>query len=167
MQNQRVIAYASRQLKIHEKNYLVHDLELAAVVFALKFGDIIYMESLARFASGCKRSITGELNAIMMKSSLFEEIREKQEKDDFIKELKLRIERNEQTDFQEYADGSIRLNGRWCIPNDEELKNKILKEAHSSAYSVHPGRDKMIQDVKKYFWWKGLKRDSHSSWQGV
>ncbi|XP_073038265.1 uncharacterized protein, partial [Primulina eburnea] len=36
MQNDRVIAYASRQLKIHEKNYPTHDLELAAVVFALK-----------------------------------------------------------------------------------------------------------------------------------
>ena len=36
MQNGKVIAYASRQLKIHEKNYPTHDLELAAVVFALK-----------------------------------------------------------------------------------------------------------------------------------
>ncbi|GJR02651.1 putative reverse transcriptase domain-containing protein [Tanacetum coccineum] len=36
MQNEKVIAYASRQLKIHEKNYTAHDLELGAVVFALK-----------------------------------------------------------------------------------------------------------------------------------
>ncbi|WMV25700.1 hypothetical protein MTR67_019085 [Solanum verrucosum] len=36
MQNGKVIAYASRQLKVHEKNYPTHDLELAAVVFALK-----------------------------------------------------------------------------------------------------------------------------------
>ena len=36
MQNDKVIAYASRQLKKHEENYLTHDLELAAVVFALK-----------------------------------------------------------------------------------------------------------------------------------
>jgi len=36
MQNRQVVAYASRQLKVHEKNYLTHDLELAAVVFVLK-----------------------------------------------------------------------------------------------------------------------------------
>ncbi|GJW43074.1 putative reverse transcriptase domain-containing protein [Tanacetum coccineum] len=36
MQNEKVIAYASHQLKIHEKNYTTHDLELGAVVFALK-----------------------------------------------------------------------------------------------------------------------------------
>ncbi|KAL9998209.1 putative nucleotidyltransferase, Ribonuclease H [Helianthus debilis subsp. tardiflorus] len=36
MQRDKVIAYASRQLKIHEKNYTTHDLELGAVVFALK-----------------------------------------------------------------------------------------------------------------------------------
>ncbi|GKE45807.1 putative reverse transcriptase domain-containing protein [Tanacetum coccineum] len=36
MQREKVISYASRQLKVHEKNYTTHDLELGAVVFALK-----------------------------------------------------------------------------------------------------------------------------------
>ena len=36
MQNDKVVVYASRQLRTHEKNYLTHDLELAAVVFVLK-----------------------------------------------------------------------------------------------------------------------------------
>ena len=36
MQHGRVVSYASRQLKEHEKNYPVHDLELAAIIFALK-----------------------------------------------------------------------------------------------------------------------------------
>lgn len=36
MQNEKVIAYVSRQLKIHEANYGAHDLELLVVVFALK-----------------------------------------------------------------------------------------------------------------------------------
>ena len=36
MQDGKVVAYASRQLKPHEQNYLTHDLELAAIVFSLK-----------------------------------------------------------------------------------------------------------------------------------
>ena len=36
MQHGQIIAYASRQLKPHEKNYPTHDLELAAIIFALK-----------------------------------------------------------------------------------------------------------------------------------
>ncbi|GJZ53983.1 putative reverse transcriptase domain-containing protein [Tanacetum coccineum] len=45
MQREKVIAYASRQLKVHEKNYTTHDLELGLVVFALKiWRDSIYSE---------------------------------------------------------------------------------------------------------------------------
>ena len=36
MQNRQFVAYASMQLKVHEKNYLAHDLELAAIVYVLK-----------------------------------------------------------------------------------------------------------------------------------
>nr|GEY53139.1 reverse transcriptase domain-containing protein [Tanacetum cinerariifolium] len=48
MQNEKVIAYASRQLKIHEKNYTTHDLELGAVVFALKIKANVVADALSR-----------------------------------------------------------------------------------------------------------------------
>ena len=48
MQKGKMIAYASRQLKSHEKNYPTHDLELAAVVFVLKYDIIICMECIVR-----------------------------------------------------------------------------------------------------------------------
>ena len=41
---------------------------------------------------------------------------------------------------------------------DAKLRNEILHEAHASSYSVHPGRDKMVSEVRKLFWWKGLKK---------
>ena len=49
MKNGRVIAYTFRQLKKHKTNYPTHDLELAAVVFALRFGGTIFMEKRVKF----------------------------------------------------------------------------------------------------------------------
>ena len=45
------------------------------------------------------------------------------------------------------------------MPNNEELKNAILEEAHKSNLSIHPGATKMYQDLKKLFWWPGMKRN--------
>jgi hypothetical protein len=41
----------------------------------------------------------------------------------------------------------------------EHLRQLILREAHNSAYSIHPGNTKMYQDLKEKYWWYGLKRD--------
>ena len=51
MQSERVIAYGSRQLKLHEQNYLTHDLELAVIVFALKiWSHYLYGEQFEVFS---------------------------------------------------------------------------------------------------------------------
>ncbi|GJV74745.1 putative reverse transcriptase domain-containing protein, partial [Tanacetum coccineum] len=44
MQREKVTAYASQQLKVHEENYTTHDLELGLVVLLLSYGDTIYTE---------------------------------------------------------------------------------------------------------------------------
>ena len=49
--------------------------------------------------------------------------------------------------------------GRIYVPNVKELKAKILREAHESAYSIHPGGNKMYHDLKATYWWYGMKRD--------
>jgi hypothetical protein len=49
--------------------------------------------------------------------------------------------------------------GRICVPNVKELKVKILCEAHESAYSIHPGGNKIYHDLKATYWWYGTKRD--------
>ena len=41
----------------------------------------------------------------------------------------------------------------------ESIRDTILREAHESAYSIHPGSTKMYQDIKERFWWVGLKQD--------
>jgi hypothetical protein len=63
MQENRVIAYASRALRPHEKNYPTHDLELAVVVHALKIG-ITLWEPAAISSLTTKASNTFSLNPI-------------------------------------------------------------------------------------------------------
>ncbi|WVZ76368.1 hypothetical protein U9M48_024346 [Paspalum notatum var. saurae] len=48
---------------------------------------------------------------------------------------------------------------RICIPNIKSIRDLILKEAHETAYSIHPGSEKMYQDLKQKFWWYGMKRE--------
>jgi hypothetical protein len=57
-------------------------------------------------------------------------------------------------------DGLLRMGDtRIVIPNDAELRRDILDEAHKTRYTIHPGSTKMYQDLKKKFWWQGMKRD--------
>jgi hypothetical protein len=55
--------------------------------------------------------------------------------------------------------GVLWYRGRICVSNVKELKDKILREAHKSAYSIHPGRSKMYHDLKATYWWYDMKRD--------
>jgi hypothetical protein len=48
---------------------------------------------------------------------------------------------------------------RLCIPDIKSIREVILKEAHETTYSIHPGSKKMYQDLKKRFWWYGMKRE--------
>ncbi|KAL5566128.1 hypothetical protein UlMin_029292 [Ulmus minor] len=62
-------------------------------------------------------------------------------------------------DFTVYCDASKIGLGRLCIPDDVEIKEQLLSEAHATPYSVHPGATKMYQDLKERFWWSGMKKE--------
>jgi hypothetical protein len=49
---------------------------------------------------------------------------------------------------------------RLCVPNVQSIRELILNEAHETAYSIHPRSEKMYQDLKKKFWWYGMKREN-------
>jgi hypothetical protein len=44
------------------------------------------------------------------------------------------------------------------VPKKEALKKKILDEAHTSMYSIHPSSTKMYHDLREQFWWTRMKR---------
>ncbi|TYK21881.1 pol protein [Cucumis melo var. makuwa] len=45
------------------------------------------------------------------------------------------------------------------VPLDSAVKTKLLSEAHSSPFSMHPGSTKMYQDLKRVYWWRNMKRE--------
>ena len=53
-----------------------------------------------------------------------------------------------ETEFTVKEDGFLYYRDRVCVPNDDELKKSILKEAHSGYFTMHPGSTKMYQDLK-------------------
>jgi hypothetical protein len=61
--------------------------------------------------------------------------------------------------FREDAEGVVWFKDRLCVPDITSIRELILKEAHGTAYSIHPGSEKMYQDLKKRFWWYGMKRE--------
>ncbi|GJU82454.1 putative reverse transcriptase domain-containing protein [Tanacetum coccineum] len=57
------------------------------------------------------------------------------------------------------ADEVLCLNGRSWLPYYGDLRSVIMHECHKSKYSIHPGFDKMYQDMKKLYWWPNMKAD--------
>jgi hypothetical protein len=230
MQDGRVVAYASWQLRKHEVNYPTHDLELAVVVHALKISrhylmgkrcelytahkslkyiftqsnlnlrqrrwlelikdydlEINYHPGKANVVSDalshkshvsqlvvesmpfelCEefdklnlRIVTNmETTEMEVGSNLLQEIQKGQVEDEKIQEIKCNIKEEKSPIFLEDEEGVLWYKGRIYVPSIKELKNKILHEAHESAYSIHPGVNRMYHDLKATYWWYGMKRD--------
>jgi hypothetical protein len=93
------------------------------------------------------RGVTVELEP-----TLEREIKEAQKNDKKINEIRQLILEGRGKDFREDAEGVV-------FPNVQSIRELILKEAHESAYFIHPRSEKMYQDLKKRFWWYGMKRE--------
>ncbi|GJZ85810.1 putative reverse transcriptase domain-containing protein [Tanacetum coccineum] len=57
------------------------------------------------------------------------------------------------------ADGTLCLHGRSWLPCYRDLRPMVMHESHKSKYSIHPGSEKMYQDVKKLYCWPNIKTD--------
>jgi hypothetical protein len=230
MQGGKVVVYASRQLRKHEENYPTHNLELAAVVHALKIWrhylignkcdiytnhkslkyiftqselnlrqrrwlelikdydlNIHYHPSKANVvadALSCKHYCNnlmvqeeqpalyvemerlsleiveeGQLNEMRMKYTLEDQIRQAQKGCPKIEKVKSLMERGKAADYRLDGQGTLWLRDRICVPQNKEIRDSILKEAHDSRYSIHLGCTKMYKDLKVRFWAEKMRED--------
>ena len=56
-------------------------------------------------------------------------------------------------------DRIVYIKGRTYIPNNKKTREKILIENHDSVDIGHPGQQRMLELIKKNYWWPGLKED--------
>jgi hypothetical protein len=104
--------------------------------------------------------MVNEAKVVMeVEATLEVEIREGQLEDVKLKEIRQLIQDNKTSDFSEDSQGTLWLGKQICVPNLKPIKESILREAHDSAYSIHPGSTKMYNDLKTHYWWYDMKRD--------
>jgi hypothetical protein len=96
---------------------------------------------------------------IELEPTLEQGIRKGQKDNKKINEIRQLIIDGKGLGFREDAEGVVWFKDRLCVPDITSIQELILKEAHETAYSIHPGSEKMYQDLKKRFWWCGMKRE--------
>ncbi|KAJ0899510.1 putative nucleotidyltransferase, Ribonuclease H [Helianthus annuus] len=208
MQRQKVIAYASRQLKVHERNYTTHDMELGAVVFAFKiWRHYLYGTQCTIFTDHKSLQYILDQKELNMRQRRWVELlndydceikyhpgkanvvadalsRKERVKTLRFRALEMTIRTNLTSRIRDAQQEALKVENRkaeylrgalkYMAPNEEGalyfkkciwvplyggLREVILDEAHKSRYSIHPGSDKMYQDLKEYYWWPRLKSD--------
>jgi hypothetical protein len=92
---------------------------------------------------------------IDVEPTLEQEIRKGQVGDAKIQEIKDLITEGRGLEFMEDEQRTVWFKDRICVPEIDSICETILKEAHDSDYSIHPGSTKMYQDLKQKYLWSG------------
>ncbi|GKD54004.1 putative reverse transcriptase domain-containing protein [Tanacetum coccineum] len=197
LMDQKVCAYAARQAdnkrrmdnylkdnhvqqlpKIHEKNYTTHDLELGAVVFALKiWRHYLYGTKCTVFTDhkilqhilAQKELNIRQRRWLDLLSDYYCEIRYHLGKanvvayalaqKEWIKPLGEENLYGMNKDFEARPDGTFCIEKQSWLPYFGGLRDLIMHESHKSKYSIHLGSDKMYHELKKLYWWPNMKAE--------
>jgi hypothetical protein len=118
------------------------------------------MSELKRLGAALNMSPEGSLMAqLRVKSGYREQILEAQQRDDEVSKVRIKLESGGETLFQMGDDGIVMLGQRMYVSDNKSLKQKILREAHESKFTVHPSSTKMYQDLKQYYWWPNMRKE--------
>ncbi|GJW33237.1 putative reverse transcriptase domain-containing protein [Tanacetum coccineum] len=149
MQRGKVIAYALRELKIQEKNYTTHDLELGkanVVVDALSRKEKVKPKPMRAMSMMIQSSIKERLLAAQN-----ETIKEESTPTEMLRSLDQHMEKK--------GDRGLYFMDRIWVPLIGNVRTIIMDEAHITRYSIHPGADKMYYNLRDMYRWPGMTGD--------
>jgi hypothetical protein len=99
-----------------------------------------------------------KVTTIEVDSTLEQDIQKGQLEDAKIQEIKEQIKEYKTPGFSLNDQGTLWYKKRLCVPEVKEIRELILRDAHDSAYSIHPRSTKMYHGLKSRYLWYGMKR---------
>ena len=117
------------------------------------------LETVGQFGPQYSEKTQGTLGSLVATPSLLSRVIESQWQDVEIVSIRDR-EQSSTGDkgLTVHVDGSLRYRGRVVVPQSTDLRKEILREFHCSRFAVHPGATKMYQDLRRQYYWSGMKR---------
>jgi hypothetical protein len=107
----------------------------------------------------CYVGTAREETHMLIQSSLLDRVCVAHQQDHLLKETRNRVGDGKPGEFTIDENDLVCFRGRLCVPRKSDVKMDILREAHKTPYTVHPGETKMYRDLKQNFWWKRMKVD--------
>jgi hypothetical protein len=96
---------------------------------------------------------------LTIEPTLEQDIRKGQLEDEKLKEIAENVVVEKAPGFRLDENDTLWFGKIICVPEVKAIHDTILREAHDSAYSIHPRSTKMYLDLKEKYWWHGLKRN--------
>ncbi|WVZ64101.1 hypothetical protein U9M48_013670 [Paspalum notatum var. saurae] len=100
-----------------------------------------------------------ELYNLVLEPTIKDQIIAAQKQDKGMSHIRDEINDKKKACFKLDEEGVLWFKNRLVVPKDMEPRKKILDEAHTSMFTLHPGSNKMYQDLKQKFWWTRMKRE--------
>ena len=117
------------------------------------------LETVGQFGLQYSEQTQGTLGSSVATPSLLSIVIESQWQDAGIVSIRDRVQSGTDDEgWTIHTDGSLRYRGRVLVPQLTDLREEILREFHCSRFAVHPGATKMYQDLRRQYYWSGMKR---------
>lgn len=101
----------------------------------------------------------GSLNTLVLQPDLEKTVKIAQSIDGEVDQMKRDLVFEKFRDFSLAEDGTLYFRDRIVVPQFELMTEKVMKEAHDTPLSIHPGSTKMYRDLRQRYWWSEMKQD--------